>query len=185
MYTSVYFHKTVRIAELMLSRAIEEVASKDPFRFFRMTDLEMMNVLQEFGEFQREIMIRLKYRELFKQACAFSLQDLNTEERAMVKKLEDISVRREMEQKLEEWFSIPHGHVIIDVPRPELLRAEPRINRTDIGVIEGNMVRSLDEFTPIAQAIRSRVTPDWSVMIISDEKYREVLMKKGAQVLFS
>ncbi len=43
---------------------------------------------------------------------------------------------------------------------------------------------TLDEFTPIAEAIRSRITPDWIVMIITDEKYRDVVSKKAEAVLF-
>jgi HD superfamily phosphohydrolase len=150
-----------------------------------MTDVEIMNILRGLGDYQREIMIRLKYRELFKQACAFSTNDLPEDKISVIKELEDLGKRRQKERELEKRFSIPHGHVIIDVPRPELLRAEPRIHRTDIRVIDGSKVKGLDEFTPIAQAIRSRVTPDWAVMIISDERYREVLLKKGAKVLFN
>ena len=36
MYSSVYFHKTVRIAELMLSKAIETIPDPEPFKFFLM-----------------------------------------------------------------------------------------------------------------------------------------------------
>ena len=45
MYSSVYFHKTVRIAELMLSKALEVIPNPKPFEFFRMTDAEIINKL--------------------------------------------------------------------------------------------------------------------------------------------
>ncbi|HUT00115.1 MAG TPA: HD domain-containing protein [Candidatus Thermoplasmatota archaeon] len=185
MYSSVYFHKTVRIPELMLSKALEEIPDAEPFEFFRMTDAEIMVSLKTMGRFQQEIITRLKYRDLFKQAYAVSLLDLHKEEMKVVKLLGDVSNRRQKEHELEDVFGIPKGHIIIDLPQPELLRAEPRINNTDIQVIDRNKIKSLDDFTPIAKAIRSRIAPDWSLMIITDEKYRKIVAKKVEKLLFS
>ena len=184
MYSSVYFHKTVRIAELMLSKALEEIPDTEPFEFFRMTDAEIISALMNMGPYQQEIVTRLKYRELFKQVYMASSQDLDKEKMKMLKKLESIGQRREIERELEESLHIPKGHVILDIPRPELLRAEPRIHKTDIGVIDRDEVKTLDDFTPIAKAIRSRVAPDWVVMIVTEEKYREQVAKKAEKILF-
>jgi len=185
MYSSVYFHKTVRIPELMLSKAIEEIPDAEPFEFFRMTDAEIMTSLQTMGRFQQEIITRLKYRDLFKQAYAVSLHDLDKGGVKMVRRLEDVSKRHQKERELADAFNIPKGHIIIDIPRPELLRAEPRINNTDIRVSDRNETKSLDDFTPIAQAIRSRIAPDWALMLITDEKYRKIVAKKIERFLFS
>jgi len=184
MYSSVYFHKTVRIAELMLSKAIEVIPDLEPFEFFRMTDAEIVNSLKKMGMFQQEIVTRLKYRILFKQAYSASVHDLDGQALDEIRGLENAAYRRQKEQELEDAFEIPHGHLIIDVPRPELLIAEPRLHKTDIFVVDRDEVKTLDEFTPIAEAIRSRVTPDWIVMIITDEKYRDVVSKKAEAVLF-
>jgi HD superfamily phosphohydrolase len=185
MYSSVYFHKTVRIPELMLSKALEEIPDAEPFEFFRMTDAEIMTSLKTMGQFQQEIITRLKYRDLFKQAYAVSLQDLDKQGLKAVKRLEDMSTRRQKERELEDAFCIPEGHIIIDIPRPELLRAEPRINKTDIQVMDRNEIKSLDDFTPVAKAIRSRIAPDWAIMLITDEKYRKIVAKKSERIVFS
>jgi HD superfamily phosphohydrolase len=185
MYSSVYFHKTVRIPELMLSKALEEIPDAEPFEFFRMTDAEIMTSLKTMGPFQQEIITRLKYRDLFKQAYAVSLQDLDKQGINVAKRLEDVSTRREKERELEDVFHIPKGHIIIDIPRPELLRAEPRINKTDIQVMDRNEIKTLDDFTPVAKAIRSRIAPDWAIMLITDEKYRKIVAKKAEKILFS
>jgi HD superfamily phosphohydrolase len=185
MYSSVYFHKTVRIPELMLSKAIEEIPDAEPFEFFRLTDAEIMVSLKTMGRFQEEMITRLKYRDLFKQSYAVSLLDLTKEQVKVIKSFEDVSKRREKERELEDVFHIPKGHIIIDVPRPELLRAEPRINNTDIQVINRDEIKSLDDFTPIAQAIRSRISPDWALMLITDDKYRQKVAKKVERFLFS
>jgi len=185
MYSSVYFHKTVRIPELMLSKALEEIPDAEPFEFFRMTDAEIMMSLKTMGRFQEEIVTRLKYRDLFKQAYTISSFELSKEELKIVKSLENVSKRKQKEHELEDIFRIPKGHIIIDVPRLELLRAEPRINNTDILVIDRNEIKSVDDFTPIAQAIRSRIAPDWALMLVTDEKYRKNVARKVHRILFS
>jgi len=96
-----------------------------------------------------------------------------------------VSIRREKERELEDVFHIPKGHIIIDIPRPELLRAEPRINKTDIQVMDRKEIKTLDDFTPVAKAIRSRIAPDWAIMLITDEKYRKTVAKKAEKILFS
>ncbi len=183
MYTSVYFHKTVRIAELMLSKACELLDDPDPFLLFRMTDAEIMQHLRHAGPYQNEIVTRLKYRRLFKQAYSLSLSEANDEEKSLIHHLESSDKRHEKELELSEKLGIPPGHIIIDVPRPELLRAEPRINQTGITIIDQGISKSLDIFTPIARAVRERMTPDWSLMIITDEKYRDKVAKKAPQLV--
>ncbi|MCK4444370.1 MAG: HD domain-containing protein, partial [Thermoplasmata archaeon] len=55
MFSSVYFHKTVRIAELMLARAVEGWDDFDSTAIQRMVDAELMSSLIKNGGFQRDI----------------------------------------------------------------------------------------------------------------------------------
>lgn len=184
MYSSVYFHKTVRIAELMLSKAIELIEDIAPFEFFKMTDVELMNTLKNMGKYQQQIVTRLKYRNLFKQAYQLSYYEIDESVLDEMKKLEDVSYRREKEKEFEQAFNIPHGHLIIDVPRTELFMSEPRLHKTDIFVVDNDKQKPLDDYTTIAQAVRTRATPDWALMIISDERYRDIIASKAKQLLF-
>lgn len=186
MYSSVYFHKTVRIAELMLSKAIELAERTEPFDFFKMTDAELINNLKNKGSFQNEIAVRLKYRNLFKQAYAKSKSDVPIEYIDVIKKLEDINFRRDKEEEFEEKLGIPRGHIIIDAPTRELHLSEPRISQTDILVVdEKEKHRRLEELTPIANAVKMREIPDWVVMIVTDEKYRNLVAENTEKILFS
>jgi len=184
MYSSVYFHKTVRIAELMLSKAIELIPDSEPFAFFKMTDAELINELKKMGPFQHKIVTCLKYRKLFKQAYAASSTQLDDQRVALAKSLEDPNNRRVKEQKIEEELNIPSGHIIIDVPDRELHQAEPRIHQTDIMIVDENKMKALDEFTPVANALRSRDIPDWMIMIITDEKFRDIVSERAKKILF-
>ncbi len=186
MYSSVYFHKTVRIAELMLSKSIEMLESLDPFEFIKKTDFELINDLKNKGPYQHEIITRLKYRKLFKQGYAWSSASSNVKHVDVIKNLKDLKFKRMKEQKIEESLKIPLGHVIIDIPYYELHQAEPRIDKTDMIIIdEKNRIKTLDDYTPVAGAIRQKAIPDWDIMIITDEKYRNIISKKAEKFLFS
>ncbi len=185
MYSSVYYHKTVRIAELMLSKAIDLFEDDDPFEFFKMTDGELISELKKIGGYQFEIASRLKYRSLFKQSYYASKKDLDESEIEIVKKMDEPDFRRQKERLLEEKLNIPHGHVIIDVPYTELHLSEPRIDKTEIPVLDFDGVKKLKDFTPMSKAIRSRIIPDWMLMIIVDEKYRDTVKERASKILFS
>jgi hypothetical protein len=184
MYSSVYFHKTVRIAELMLSKAIELLKDKDPFEFFKLTDGELIQNLKGMGPYQKEIGIRLKFRRLFKQAYAANETSLDNEQMNVVKSLENNSFRREKEEEIEEKLNIPKGHLIIDAPYTEIHLSEPRIDNTNILIIDEKEEKSLDEYTPIANAVRSRHVPDWAIMLITDTKHRDIVAKNAEILLF-
>ena len=185
MYSSVYFHKTVRIAELMLSKTIELIENIEPFEYFKMTDAELINDLRMMDSFQYEIATRLKYRNLFKQAYTLSESDLDERQNEAIAKLDDFKSRREKEIEFEELLGIPRGHIIIDIPENELHQAEPRIDKTDIKILDGNEIKPFDSYTPIGGALKSRVIPDWVVMIVTDEKYRNMVSKKADEILFN
>ena len=185
MYSSVYYHKTVRIAELMLSKAIDLFEEADPFEFFKMTDGELISELKKIGGYQFEIATRLKYRHLFKQSYFASASELDESEIEIIKKMDDPNFRRKKESELEEKLNIPHGHIIIDVPYTELHLSEPRIDKTDTLILDCDGVKKLKDFTPMSEAIRSRIIPDWMVMIVVDDKYREIVNKNAPKILFS
>ncbi len=184
MYSSVYFHKTVRIAELMLSKAIEKTTLAHPFDFFKMTDAELVNWLKNQGSFQHEIVTRLKYRQLFKQAYRLSPHQVTDRQRDRIKQLEDISFRREFEEMIEKTLQIPEGHVIIDVPKRDIHQAEPRIQETDFPIVFDDETKLLHEFTPIADAIRLRAIPEWELMVATDNTYRKTVSRQAERLLF-
>ena len=185
MYSSVYFHKTVRIAELMLSKAFELITDVKPFDFYLMTDGELIEVLKNKGPFQKKIITRLKYRQLFKQAYSYCCSHQSDDDKAkVIKKLEDVSYRRKIEQCFEETLDIPEGHIIIDAPSFDLHQAEPRIQEIDMPIIDNGIVNTLTYYTPVAKAISMRSIPDWDLMIITDEPYRKKVEEHVEEILF-
>src|SRR5256712_7214813 len=75
MYSSVYFHKTVRIAEEMLARAVER--SDAPIADIqKMVDHELLNWLAHQGPLHREIALRPIYPKVYKPVSALNPDDL-------------------------------------------------------------------------------------------------------------
>ncbi len=189
MYSSVYFHKTVRIAELMLARAVEAVEDDETLqRIANLTDAELMAELYDLGDYQREMADRLKYRNLFKRVYELKISDSEAEDseisNEILSKFDDPEFRMQKERELCRKASLPLGNIIIDVPLEELKISEPRINMTDIKILEGTKLRPLSKYSPLARALRIRDVPDWKIMVATDEKNRNQVKKVVEKKLF-
>ncbi len=159
MYSSVYFHKTARIAETMLLRAVEH-ANMDPLDIIKMNDSELVSALMERNGYPREIALRIKYRKLFKKVLIMENYG------------EKINVRK-MEREIAETANIPEGYVIIDYPS---YVSETRMN-LDAYIFDGNKITSLNEVSKIVRALKMRKPFDYDIMVAADYKYIENVKK--------
>ncbi|MBR2255201.1 MAG: HD domain-containing protein, partial [Candidatus Methanomethylophilaceae archaeon] len=78
MYTTVYFHETTRIAQRMLSKAVEEVAG-DIRDLHLMNDADLFQQLEAMGGNQRWTVRRLMNRQIDKKAFAVYSADMTDE----------------------------------------------------------------------------------------------------------
>jgi len=184
MYSSVYFHKTVRIAEQMIARAVERSGS-DVRDVQKMVDAELLQWLGGEGEFQREIALRIKYRKLYKRIWDRGRDELTEDERKALLALADPPKRRRAEDAICKRAGVPPGRVIVDIPLPELLISEPRIAMTDVKILDGDRVRYFRKVSPLGRALQVREVSDWVVMIAADSKYRAEVAKAAERVLFA
>lgn len=183
MYTSVYFHKTVRIAELMLARAVE-LLNEPLGEVHEMIDSELMAKLKEKDGFQREIAFMLKYRRLFKRIFTMFKGKTSEEEMGIVGNLRDPKTRRKAENDICKRAGIPDGFVIVDVPEKELQITEPRIKATNVKILDNNRLSPLSKFSPLARALELREVYDWEMMVSSAPKYSDKVKKVAKKVLF-
>ncbi len=184
MYTSVYFHKTVRIAELMMARAVEHL--NEPLGdLHEMVDSELMAKLKAHGGFQREVALALKYRRLFKRVMTMTKGKASESEGRVIADLREPRMRRKMEEEICKKAGIPRGNVIIDVPEKELMISEPRIRATNVKILDGSRLGPLSRYSPLARAIEIRNVYDWDIMISSPPKYEKKVRKVIKKVLFS
>ena len=182
MYSSVYFHKTVRIAEQMLARAVER--SEAPIaEIQKMVDHELLNWLVHQGPFQREIALRLKYRKLYKRVLASDRDELTDATRAVLASFKDAEERRRVEDRIARKAGLSPGQVIIDVPLPELLLSEPRIAKTEVPVLDGEEAKPFSKVSSLGRALQIRQVVDWVVMVAAPAPSVGAVRKASASAL--
>lgn len=185
MFSSVYFHKTVRIAELMLARAVEHAQDADAEAIQRMVDSELMAWLHNRGGLQEEIGRRIKYRKLYKKVWVKSVSELNEQEKECLSALVDEKKRRRKEDSICRRAGIPEGMAIIDLPRPELLVTEPRLRKTDLKILDNGKVKRLSKASSLSRTLRTRDVSDWIAMVSANPRYREEVARVAEKALFS
>lgn len=184
MYSSVYFHKTVRIAETMLARAVESLEEIEE-NIQNFVDAELMEYLMRKNERTRRTIVSIRYRKLFKKVYAKNAMELSDEEReALYEISKDWKKRREAEERIARMSKAGNGNVLIDIPIPELLLSEPRIDKTEVKVLTENGVMMLSKLSPLGEALRIRNVVDWVVMVSCHPKYREDVERVVERGLF-
>lgn len=116
MYSSVYFHKTVRSAEVMAQSALERLPEYPdvPASVFAMTDGEFFAYLTAASPRSAEMVHCLRSRRLFKRALAW--KDVPAGLSGPIRRLLARPVeRRALEDLLAERLGLPPGSVLLDL----------------------------------------------------------------------
>jgi HD superfamily phosphohydrolase len=104
----------------------------------------------------------------------------------MESRLADLGVYRRRKEKEEEIAARAGVHlseVIIDMPERELLISEPRIDKTEVRILEDDRVRPLSRYSPLAKALQSRSVFEWAVMVSCPKEKREQVARAAARAL--
>ncbi len=134
MYKMVYFHKTSRIAQLMLSRAVE-LFEKDRAELLHMDDGDFLwNLKNDKGS--REWALKVLKRDLFVPSLAIDYRE----------GIEDII----KERLLENGFA--SDDFFIDVIPPKSFAGKKRI-KTGVMVKTTSGMREAEEFSPLLSAL--------------------------------
>ena len=184
MYSSVYFHKTVRVAELMLARAVERSEEPDYSMLQRMVDSELMSWLVSQGGLQRELAMRIQYRKLFKKAFVLEEKEVDDDKREALTKLQELRRRLSVEDTIADRAGAPRGKVIVDIPRPEILVTEPRMSQLDIRIVDRGKVRTLKSLSGIGKTLQRREVSDWVLLVSCDPEFRDSVAKVSPKILF-
>lgn len=183
MFTSVYYHKTVRISELMLAKAVEGFGPEDIYSMHQMTDATLLSRLHAEGGLGAEIATLIKYRKLFKKAYAVAVTDVREGQWDDIERLGVMKTRRKAEEEIAARAGLDPGHVVIDVPSSELPVSEPRMSLMDVRILQQGKVKLLPRLSPIASALQTRRAHDWAVMVACPEKHKAKVGKASEKVL--
>lgn len=185
MYTSVYFHKTVRIAEMMLCKAVEE-AEEDVIRNAQlMTDGALLEaLLAQEGE-ARRLAQMLRYRRLYKKALFLPTLEVSDGQLECLLPLTNYRRRKEAEREIADRAGVRTSEVILDLPQKTLLLLEQRIGKTEVPILNGDRVRPLSKYSPLTKAMQFRPIHDWALMVSCPEAKSECVERAAKKVLFS
>ncbi len=184
MYSSVYFHKTARIAELMLAKAVDDLKSL-PDRLFKMNDGEFLAFLERQGGFQEEIVERLKYRDLYKRCLSLDEEEISNCEGIDLEEIGKLSEIRKLEKRIASRKRIDENKVLVDVPYEEIRLSEPRLTKTGIKVLDEGKLYPLSKYSPLAKALQKRPTQPWMIMVSCPSDVRNEMEEAARREIVS
>ncbi len=152
MFSTVYLHKTVRIATAMLYRAIENSISDtmEPEEFKSLDDEEAM-LRMGASEKARTYVDALLRRKLYKEVASFQTVKV---------KPGDVEV---LEGKLSKRFNCD---IIIDYPHPFFKPVEFRVKT-------GQGLKPISELSTIVRSLRESEGQRMKVLVVTDNESRE------------
>lgn len=188
MYTSVYFHHTVRIAELMLANAvgfaIEKGGPINKDNFYRLTDSELMERLHSIEGYPRETVTRLRYRMLYKTAYVEERRELTrAEKNRLLKKFGKWREVLRLQNEIAERAGLLPGQVILDVPIVDVLISEPRLEKVEVPALAEGKLVSMSKLSPIAEALKKRQAPRYLLRVVTDSDNLTKVKQAATKVL--
>jgi len=182
MYSSVYFNKTVRIAEMMLSKSVE-LSSVDLGTLHVMDDADLRNTLLEQRGKQSEIMRSLIYRKLYKKAFSAYSADLDEDQINKIVRYSGYEDKKRLESEIADETGVGYEDVIVDIPSKSTLLSSVKIGKTDVSILYDGRVRPITRISPLSKALQSRDTFDWAVMVSSPKEHTEKVRKAAVSIL--
>jgi len=188
MFTSVYFHHAVRIAELMLANAVEFAIEKggpiNKDNFYRLTDAELIERLHSIPGYPREMVMYLRYRRLFKTAYVEERRELTRVEKVrFLKKYGKWRDIRRLQGEIAEKAGLAPGRVILDVPIVDVLISEPRLEKVEVpALVDGKLVR-MSKLSPIAEVLKKRQAPRYLLRVITAAEDVAKVRRAASKVL--
>jgi uncharacterized protein len=172
MYSSVYFHKTVRAAEMMAQAAVERAPGFPGARrdLFAWTDGELLARLEGEAGASGELVRDLLARRLYKRAHGW--RELDAPAHARWRRLAHRPrARRQLEDEIAARLHGPPGSVLVDLAGIEV-RGDPIEDWADVGVLAGRRVTYPFRGPGPWQALVNRPPADWPVSVYVAPRFR-------------
>ncbi|MGC8995800.1 MAG: HD domain-containing protein [Thermoplasmata archaeon] len=172
MYSSVYFHKTSRIAELMLIKAIRNM-DIDWKILIEMNDSDLLNFIKNGDKFQREIYERLKFRKLYKKVLILN---------SIPEEYRNFEPER-IEKILSDFSGVNENKIIVDIPLQELYNGDKRLKSYDIRINKNGKITFLENESTLVKAIKNRKMVDYSLMVACEKNEIERVENAAKKIL--
>ena len=172
MYSSVYYHKTVRAAEVMAQAAVERMPGyPEAARPLLLgTDAEMLVTLDRVGGRSHDLVRGLLERRLYKRA--FGLREVDATDRARWRTLvRRPALRRTVEDRLADGIGAPPASVLID-----LSGLDPRDSAGSdwdaVALLDDDRLEFPFRAPSLWQSLALRPPSPWPVSVYVDPRWR-------------
>ena len=185
MYSSVYYHKTVRIVEMMMTKAVEAAmeAGEDFSEIYLMNDAELLSRLNRMDGAASRLSRDVMFRRLYKKSYILYTNNLSDEDKVELTKHTGYLKRKALEEDIADKAGLDRSQVIVDIPSKSTLLSNIKIGKTDVQILDGNKLRSVASFSPLAKSLQSRNIYDWSIMISAPKDCTEAVRKAARDIL--
>lgn len=182
MYTSVYFHETVRVAQRMLTKAVAE-SGLDLSEMYLWTDHDLVNRLMSAGGRSAVTMCRLLNRDIDKKAFVVYGEDVDDEASARLSEYAGDG-RDTLEHEIADAAGVDVYDVGVEITPRSNIHSNLRIGKTDVAVSDDEgRVRSITRFSSVARSLQSRNPYGWVLLVSSPAGSRDAVGRAARRVL--
>ncbi len=183
MYTSVYFHETTRIAQRMITKAVEE-AGLPGDDLHLIGDAELQARLVSAGGRPSSEARRVRARILDKKAFALYSEQMDDAVAETLMHYAGRAGASKLESEIADSAGVERMDVCAEVTSKSNLQGKMNIGKTDVSISDENgRVRSLARYSPIARALQSRDPYGWAVLIACPSRHVDAVAKASRKVL--
>ena len=181
MYSSVYFHKTVRAAEMMAQAAVERLPEypESARPVFHVSDGELLVRLREAGGRSGELAQSLVERRLYKRAFGWREVEGAARSRWHGLLLQPPQ-RRALEDEIAARVGAPPGSVLIDLVGLEA-RHDPEEDWSEVGLLTGERPSYPFRKTSPWHTLANRPPADWAVSVYAARRYASAVARSLAR----
>ena len=183
MYTTVYFHETVRIAQRMLVKAVED-SGIDLSDVYLRGDQELMGMVKASGGRPSQTVRSLDSRMLDKKAFAVYSEDMTDEKAEVLMEYAGRGGAARLESEVADAAGLDVADVCAEVTSKSNLQGRMRIGKTDVAIADDEgRIKSLTRFSPIARSLQARDPYGWAVLVSAPESSRDAVRRAASKVL--
>ena len=165
MYSAVYMHPTVRIADTMMKRAVIKEIREKNLNIKDLADMDDIALVSFLRNSNNYLMERIDRRNLYKNLITYSYFDLNPIEKWIFVNLDEKQILS-LESRFYEEFGCD---IFIDI------YPIPKMEEHNVYIISDEGVKRLDEVSPLAQSLKPSEMRLWNISIYAPkEKIKEL-----------
>ena len=179
MYASVYFHRTLRVAERMIERAFSfalDAGEIRPEQLPLMDDVAATMLLRHSKTDSWRWMLAVDQRKLFKIALEEPMTDYR--EDAVTRLASDPAQQASLEASIASSLGLAATDVMLDVPSPPAL---PEVNARVVGA--DGVVRDIAQVSSLTRSLPAAQRDHWRLRVIVPPSRRDDARPVAAKIV--